>query len=197
MYARYTEFEFDPAARDAALRFWEAIALPSASRQPGWRAAYVLESEEHAGRLRTVTLWEEETDFERYRTSEDHALLGAGIQESGLRIVDREGLRVREAATSTGPLLRVTRAHIPAERSADVAAYWRDTGGPMMRRALGCRRAEAFLDGEGQGFTVLAEWASEEHARTFLESPEHGAFAAAMDKLGSVVQERITGRHIR
>jgi quinol monooxygenase YgiN len=196
MYARYTEFEFDPADRERVLRFWEEVALPSASRQPGWRAAWVLESDEREGALRTFTLWDDPADFERYRASDEHAVLGAGIRDSGLRTVAREGLWARHGATAAGPLVRVTRARFPAERLDEAAAFWRETGGPMRRRAPGCLRAEAFWAGEGDEFTLVAEWASPEAAQRFLDGPDHRAFAAAMDELGSVVVERVVGGRI-
>jgi heme-degrading monooxygenase HmoA len=196
MYARYTEFQFDARDRDAVLRFWETVALPSASRQPGWQAAYVLESDESEGVLRTFTLWDEPADFHRYRSSEEHAALGEGIRSSGLRIVVRDGLESRFMATSAGPLLRVTRARFDPARVADAAAYWRDAGGPMMRRAQGCRRAEGYWAGDGSEFVLVAEWASREAADAFLAGPDHRAFGAAMDELGSTVFDRIVGDHV-
>jgi quinol monooxygenase YgiN len=158
----------------------------------------VLESEETPGVLRTFTLWDAQADFDRYRASDEHVTLGTGIRDSGLRTAVRDGLTARFGASAGGPLLRVTRARFDAARVAEAAAYWRDTGGPMMRRAPGCRRADAFWAGEtGTEFTLVAEWASTEDAQRFLASPDHKAFGAAMDALGSSVFERIVGDLIR
>jgi quinol monooxygenase YgiN len=198
MYARYTEFQFDPADRDAMLRFWETIAIPSASRQAGWRAAYVLDSEETEGLLRTFTLWDGQADFERYKASDEHTTLGAGIRESGLRTATRDGLAARftASAATNVPLLRVTRARFPTDKVADAAEFWRTTGGPMMRRAPGCLGAEAYWAGDGTEFVLVAAWASREEAEGFLTGPDHRAFGAAMDDLGSKVLERIVGDRI-
>lgn len=196
MYSRYTEFHFDPDDRDAVVHFWESIAIPSASQQPGWRAAYVLESDEQAGVLRTITLWNAAADFERYQASEEHDKLGQGIKGSGLSIVARDGLTALQAATASGPVLRVTRARFDPARQIEAAAYWRETGAPMMRSAAGCMRAEAYWADEGNEFTLVAEWASREDAERFLTSPDHRAFGAAMDALSSTVSERIVGDRI-
>jgi heme-degrading monooxygenase HmoA len=195
MYARYTEFQFDAPSRDAVMVFWRTVAVPSASRQPGWRAAYILESDETAGVLRTVTLWDAPEDFQRYYTSDEHQVLGAGIKGSGLRGVARDGLQARFAATAAGPLFRITRAVFPPERSVAVETFWRETGRPMMLAAEGCLRAEAFWAAPG-AFTMVAEWRSQEHATAFLTGPDHGSFGAAMDALGSQIAERIVGDRI-
>jgi heme-degrading monooxygenase HmoA len=192
MYARYTEFEFDAASRDAVIDFWRTIAVPSASRQPGWRAAYILESDETAGVLRTLTLWDAPEDFQRYYSSDEHQVLGAGIKASGLRGKARDGLDAWFAATAAGALVRITRAAFPAEATAAVEAFWRETGRPMMLAAEGCLRAEAFWAAPGQ-FTLVAEWRSAEHAQAFLTGPEHKGFGASMDALGSTITERIVG----
>jgi heme-degrading monooxygenase HmoA len=92
MYSRYTEFQFDADRRDDVYRFWETIAVPSAQRQPGWRAAYILASDEQAGVLRTITVWDAPEDFQRYYASPEHQVLGDGIRASGLRGVARDGL---------------------------------------------------------------------------------------------------------
>jgi heme-degrading monooxygenase HmoA len=198
MYARYTKFQFDPADREAMLRFWETIAIPSASRQPGWRGAYVLDSEATSGLLRTFTLWDGPADFERYKASDEHSTLGAGIRDTGLTITERDGLVARFAAISTtsAPLLRITRARFGPDQAPGAADYWRTTGGPMMRRAPGCLGAEAYWAGDGTEFVLVAAWASREDAERFLEGPDHRAFGAAMDELGSVILERIVGDRI-
>lgn len=198
MYSRYTEFRFEPAGREGVLAFWETVALPSAAAQPGWRAAYILESLEAEGEgvLRTFTLWDERADFERYRSAPEHDRLGAGIRDSGLRITERDGLDVPFSATSGGPLLRITRARFAPEKREAAAAYWRGTGASLMRAAPGCLRADAYWAGEGDGFTLIAEWASREDADRFLSGPDHQAFGAAMDALGSEVVERIVGERI-
>ena len=196
MYSRYTEFTFAPTDRQAVVDFWEHVAIPSASRQPGWRAAYVLESDEVGGVLRTVTLWDTTADFERYQASAEHAELGRGIRDSGLSIVARDGLEALQAVTASGPVLRITRARFDPTRQVDAATYWRETGGPMMRAAPGCMHAEAYWADEGNEFTLVAEWASREDAERFLASPDHRAFGAAMDALSSAVSERIVGDRI-
>jgi quinol monooxygenase YgiN len=195
MYARYTEFQFDAQSRDAVMDFWATIAVPSASRQPGWRAAYILESDETAGVLRTVTLWDAPEDFQRYYTSDEHQVLGAGIKASGLKGVARDGLVARFAATAAGPLFRITRADFAPERQVEVEAFWRETGRPMMLAADGCLSAEAFWAAPGR-FTLVAEWRSAEHAHAFLTGPDHHAFGASMDALGSTIAERIVGERI-
>jgi quinol monooxygenase YgiN len=198
MYSRYTEFRFQPSDREDVLAFWETTALPSASAQPGWRAAYVLESLESDGEgvLRTFTLWDERADFERYRAAPEHDRLGAGIRASGLRITERDGLDVPYSATSGGPLLRITRARFAPEQREAAAAYWTETGAALMRAAPGCLRADAYWADDGTGFTLIAEWAGRDDAERFLSGPEHRAFGAAMDALGSEVVERIVGERI-
>jgi quinol monooxygenase YgiN len=199
MYSRYTEFQFDADRRDDVHRFWETIAVPSAARQPGWRAAYILASEEQPGVLRTITVWESPEDFQRYYTSPEHQVLGDGIRASGLRGVARDGLDAwfgETAPEAAGPLLRVTRAQVDPDKVAEATRFWRDEGGPMMRRAPGCLRADGYWGAEPGEFILLAEWASQDAATAFLQGPDHTAFGAAMDAFGSVVQDRIVGDRI-
>jgi quinol monooxygenase YgiN len=195
MYARYTEFEFDPSDRESVLEFWESTAVPSASRQPGWRGAYVLESDEREGALRTFTLWESAADFERYQASEEHGTLGAGIRGSGLRTVAREGLSARFMAAASGALVRVTRATAPLEQVGAVTSWWREEGGPITRRAPGCTRAEAYWSAPGR-FELVVAWTDRGAAQAFLEGPDHARFKEAMDGMGCTVVERIAGDRV-
>ncbi len=199
MYSRYTEFQFDADRRDDVYRFWETIAVPSAQRQPGWRAAYILASDEQAGVLRTITLWDAAEDFQRYFSSPEHQVLGDGIRASGLRGVARDGLEAWFGAVApepTGPLVRVTRARIDPDKVAEASRFWREEGGPMMRRAAGCVRADGYWGGEPGEFILLAEWASQEEADRFLTGPNHKAFGKAMDAFASTVTDRIVGERI-
>lgn len=199
MYSRYTEFQFDADRRDDVYRFWETIAVPSAARQTGWRAAYILASDEQAGVLRTITIWESAADFERYYSSPEHQVLGAGIKASGLRGVARDGLDTwfgEVAPAPVGPLLRITRARIDPDHVDAAATYWREQGGPLMRAADGCLRADAYWGAEPGEFLLVAEWTSMEAAGAFLSGLQHKAFGAAMDTYGSVVSDRIVADRI-
>lgn len=80
MYARYTEFEFDVPDRERVLAVWTDLGIPGISRQPGWRGATILESDEQPGTLRLVTLWDSQADFERYYTAPEHQDLSAAIR---------------------------------------------------------------------------------------------------------------------
>lgn len=199
MYSRYTEFQFDADRRDDVYRFWEEVAVPSAATQPGWRAAYILASDEQAGLLRTITLWDDAADFERYYASPEHQVLGAGIKGSGLRGVARDGLTAWFGAVAPGPvapLVRVTRAQIDAEQTEAASTFWREQGGPLMRGAVGCLRADAYWGAAPGEFILVAEWASAEAAQAFLSGTDHHAFGASMNEFGSVVSDRIVGDRI-
>jgi quinol monooxygenase YgiN len=199
MYSRYTEFQFDADRRDDVYRFWQTVAVPSAARQPGWRAAYILASDEQDGVLRTFTVWDSADDFQRYYASPEHQVLGAGIKASGLRGVARDGLDAwfgEVAPPAAAPLLRVTRARIDAEHVDAASSYWREQGGPLMRAAEGCLRADGYWGAEAGEFILIAEWASQAAAQAFLSGPDHKAFGAAMDAFGSVVSDRIVGDRI-
>jgi heme-degrading monooxygenase HmoA len=195
MYARYTELEFPADRREDVLALWRDIAVPSASRQPGWRGSTILESQDQPGVLRLVTLWDAPEDFERYYTGEEHVGLSDAIKASGMRGKVRDGLTAHHAAIPKGPLYRVIRATVPPERTADVESFWKETGRPMMLRAADNISAEAFWAGEGQ-FTIVSEWRSKESAQAFLDGAEHKEFGRAMDGFGAHVTERIVGDRI-
>ncbi len=199
MYSRYTEFQFDADRRDDVFRFWEEVGVPSAAAPAGWRAAYILASDEQAGVLRTITVWDDAADFERYYASAEHEVLGAGIKGSGLRGVARDGLTAwfgEVAADPVAPVLRVTRAQIDVELVEAATAFWRGQGGPLMRGAAGCLRADAYWGAAPGEFILVAEWASAEAAQAFLSGADHQAFGAAMNEFGSVVSDRIVGDRI-
>jgi quinol monooxygenase YgiN len=195
MYARYTELEFDVADRERVLAVWRDLGVPSASKQPGWRGSTILESEDRPGTLRLVTLWDAPEDFDRYYTGAEHVALSDAIKAAGMRGKLRDGLVAHHAATPIGPRFRVIRASVPPDRAADVEGFWLETGQPMMRRAPGNLRAEAFWAGEGQ-FTIISEWRSQDDAQTFLDGPDHQVFGATMDGFGVTVTERIVGDRI-
>lgn len=195
MYARYTELEFEAADRDKVLALWRDIAVPSASVQPGWRGSTIMESQDRPGVLRLVTVWDAPEDFERYYTGEEHVGLSDAIKASGMRGVVRDGLTAHHAAIPRGPLYRVIRASVPIERTADVEAFWKQTGRPMMLRAADNISAEAFWAGEGQ-FTIISEWRSASAAQAFLDGAEHKEFGRTMDGFGANVTERIVGDRI-
>lgn len=196
MYSRYTTFSFDEADRQRVLDFWEQIAVPSASRQEGWRGALILESVESAGRLRTATLWESKEAFDCYYASDEHKTLGAAIREARLHVDDRDGLDVLFDARPGGGILRITQARVKPDRIDDVAAYWRSTGCSLINRQPGCLRAEAYWGAEPGHFNLVIEWRSLADAERFLTGDDHKAFGAALDEcvtevFGRTVLERI------
>jgi quinol monooxygenase YgiN len=195
MYARYTEFEFDAQDRERVLAVWSEVGIPSASRQPGWRGATILESEEQPGLLRLVTLWDSPADFERYYTGPEHDGLSAAIKGSGMRGRVRDGLTAHHAATPSGSLVRITRATVPAAQVDAVSAWWREEGRPITLRATGCLRAEAYWSEPGR-FELVVSWTDRAAARAFLEGPDHARFKAAMESMGCSVVERIVGDRI-
>jgi len=195
MYARYTELVFEAADRDKVLALWHDIAVPSASVQPGWRGSTILESQDTPGVLRLVTLWDAPEDFDRYYTGPEHVGLSDAIKESGMRGVLRDGLTAHHAAIPRGPLYRVIRATVPPERIADVEAFWKGTGQPMMLRSADNIAAEAFWAGEGQ-LTIVSEWRSAAAAQGFLDGADHKEFGRSMDGFGAHVTERIVGDRI-
>jgi heme-degrading monooxygenase HmoA len=195
MYARYTEMEFDTDQRQQVLAVWRDIGVPSASRQPGWRGAIILESEEDDGRLRMVTLWDTQTDFENYYTGTEHEALSAAIKGAGMRGKVRDGLTAHHVATPAGGIIRITRATVPPERTGEVEDYWRATGKPLHDGAHGCIRAEAYWSEPGR-FELVVAWASREHAQAFLDGPRHAEFKASMDGMGSTPTDRIVGERI-
>ena len=195
MYARYTEFEFDAVDREQVLAVWSDVGIPSASRQPGWRGATILESDEQPGLLRLVTLWDSPADFERYYTGPEHEGLSAAIKASGMRGRVRDGLTAHHAATPPGALVRVTRASVPLEQVDAVSAWWREEGHPITQRAAGCLRAEAYWSEPG-GFELVVSWTDRAAAKAFLDGPDHARFKAAMDTMGCTVVERIVADRI-
>jgi quinol monooxygenase YgiN len=195
MYARYTEIEFDAQDRERVLAVWSEVGIPSASRQPGWRGATILESDERPGTLRLVTLWDSRADFERYYDAPEHEGLSAAIKASGMRGKLRDGLTAHHVATPAGSLVRVTRASVPLEQAGAVEAWWRDEGGPITREAPGCLRAEAYWSEAGR-FELVVAWTDRAAAQAFLEGPAHARFKAAMEGMGCTVVERIVGDRI-
>jgi quinol monooxygenase YgiN len=195
MYARYTEFEFDAADRERVLAVWSEIGIPSASRQPGWRGATILESEDTPGLLRLVTLWESRDDFERYYALPEHGPLTAAIKGSGMRGRARDGLNALHAATAPGSLVRVTRGRVDPAQTEAVAAWWRAEGKPMTLEAPGCLRAEGYWSEPGR-FELVVHWTDRDAAKAFLEGPAHARFKASMDGMGCAVVERIVADRI-
>ena len=195
MYARYTEFEFDADDRDRVLAAWEEVGIPSASQQPGWRGATILESQDNPGLLRLVTLWESPEDFERYYAAPEHIGLSEAIKSSGMRGRVRDGLIAHHAATPAGSLVRITRGAVDPGQTDAVAAWWRSDGKPLTLEAPGCLRAEAYWSEPGR-FELVVHWTDREAAKAFLEGPLHARFKASMDALGCSVVERIVGERI-
>ena len=179
-YSRYTAFGLDADDRDRALAFWHDVGVPSASTQPGFRLAVILESEETPGRLRTLTVWDRREDFDAYYASDDHQVLGAAIKASGLRVEERDGLSALHVVRPPVGHLRVTEAELPASAVDRVRAYWRDEGRALLLRQPGCLRAEAYLAGDPARFVVAIGWRSEAHADAFRAHPDHRAFGAGL-----------------
>jgi quinol monooxygenase YgiN len=195
MYARYTEFEFDADDRDRVLAVWSEVGIPSASRQPGWRGATILESQDTPGLLRLVTLWESAADFERYYSAPEHVGLSDAIKGSGMRGRLRDGLTAHHVATAAGSLVRVTRGEVDPERADDVAEWWRQEGRPLTQEAPGCLRAEAYWSAPGR-FELVVAWTDRDAAQAFLDGPAHARFRTSMDAMGCRVVERIVGDRI-
>ena len=195
MYARYTEFEFDAEDRERVLAVWSEVGIPSASRQPGWRGATILESEDTPGLLRLVTLWDGPADFERYYSAPEHVGLSEAINGSGMRGKVRDGLIAHHVAAPPGSIVRVTRGEVDPANTDAVAAWWRDEGRPLTVEAPGCLRAEAYWSAPGR-FELVVAWTDRDAAQTFLDGPAHGRFKASMDGMGCRVVERIVGDRI-
>jgi quinol monooxygenase YgiN len=195
MYARYTEFEFDAQDRDRVLAVWSEVGIPSASQQPGWRGATILESQDSPGLLRLVTLWDSAEDFERYYAAPDHVGLSEAIKGSGMRGRVRDGLTAHHAATSAGSLVRVTRGTVDPANAEAVSAWWRAEGKPLTLAAPGCLRAEGYWSEPGR-FELVVAWTDREAAKAFLEGPAHATFKTSMDAMGCTVVERIVADRI-
>ena len=195
MYARYTEMEFDPDDRERVLAVWSEVGIPSISRQPGWRGATILESEESAGVLRMVTVWDSQSDFERYYAAPEHVDLSAAIKGSGMRGKVRDGLTAHHVATPAGSLVRITRGEVDPAQTDAVATWWREEGRPMTQEAPGCLRAEAYWSEAGR-FELVVAWTDRAAAQAFLKGPAHARFKESMDGMGCRVVERIVGDRI-
>ncbi len=179
-YSRYTAFAVDAADRDRARAFWREVGVPSATSQPGFRLAVILESEESPGRLRTVTVWDRREDFDAYYASDEHQTLGAGIKGSGMRVEDRDGLRALHVAPARVGHLRVTEADLPPEAVERVRRYWHEEGMSLLRRQPGCVSADAYVAADPDRLVVVIGWRTEQDAEAFRDRPDHRAFAEGL-----------------
>jgi heme-degrading monooxygenase HmoA len=194
-YSRYTAFGLDADDREHALEFWQQIGVPSASSQPGFRLAVILESDETPGRLRTITVWDRREDFDAYYASEEHQRLGAAIKGSGLRVEERDGLVALHVAPARVGHLRVIEADLPADAVDRVRTFWREHGRSLLQRQPGCLRAEAFVRAEPQRLVVSIGWRSEDDAEAFRDHPDHHAFAEGLGPDVKVVS-RTSANHL-
>jgi heme-degrading monooxygenase HmoA len=179
-YSRYTAFGLDEDDRERALAFWQDVGVPSASAQPGFRLAAILESDEAPGRLRTITVWDRREDFDAYYASDDHQVLGAAIKASGLRVEDRDGLRALHVVNAPVGHLRVTEAELPPAAVDSARTFWHEAGRALLLRQPGCLRAEAYVAGDPQRLVVAIAWRSEADADAFRAHPDHHAFGAGL-----------------
>ncbi|MCZ7589131.1 MAG: antibiotic biosynthesis monooxygenase [Gaiella sp.] len=173
MYSRYSAFTFDDEARGRAMAFWSDVGAPVAATQPGFQLATILESDETPGRLRTLTVWRRQEDFERFYSSDDHQVINARIRESGLRIDDRDGLTVRHLVEPEAGEVRLIRARVPVERLDEVVGFWRRTGRAIIESQPGCVRARAFIDRDQSLLILQIHWRSASDGRAFVESEQH------------------------
>lgn len=186
-YGRYTAFLFDKEGRsfDESDRkrmrdFWQNTGVPNACEAEGWRGLSIVESLETAGRLRTLTSWESKEAFDRYYTGDAHKDVVTAIREMGFRIDDRDGLEVLIDARAKGGVLRIIGSRVKPDRINDVAAYWRSTGGPLIRRQPGCLQADAYWGTEPGLFVLVIEWRSMTDCERFMASKEHQEFGAGL-----------------
>lgn len=194
-YARYTEFEYDPARREEVLAFWHEPDTAHPTEQPGFVRGFVLDSQEQPGRLRVLTLWRRSEDFDAFFASPGHQQVGPSLGERSAKIVDRDGLESElllvspeleqagsgDAATPTDPRdqaghVRIIRARIlDRSRNDELREFWRAQGRAALERAEGVHAARAYLDEAAGIFVIQVWWSDAETATAFVASEEHEA----------------------
>lgn len=183
MYCRYTSFAFDGQDRSAVVDFWDRHGAPLAARQPGFRGALVMESEERDATLRTLTLWRGQRDFQSFSSSPDHAPVTAGIRDSGMSVIDRDGLTVLHDVRPRAGEVRCIRCRVHDGATAGLREFWQTTAKRAVERAPGCIKAEAFVDPQRLEFVLMVWWRTHEDAERFRLSGEHReAFVEGLER---------------
>lgn len=71
MYARATIWKFRPGTTDEAIRIIHDIMIPSASKQAGFKGAFILQHDTDPDKHIVISLWESKTDLLATRPPED------------------------------------------------------------------------------------------------------------------------------
>lgn len=175
-YARYTEFTYDPDRRDEVVAFWNDPTTSHPTGQPGFQRGYVLDSAEEPGRLRVVTVWEGQQQFDDYYATPGHQAVGPDLAERSARIVARDGLGsvLELEAPSPAGHIRIIRARVKEGTDLDaLRTYWRTEGRAALEAAPGNHGARAFLDEAAGIFVIQVFWETEEAAIAYVASDDH------------------------
>lgn len=183
MYSRYTAFRFDPDDRTSVHQFWETVGGPVAARQPGFRGGLVLESNENAGVVRAVTMWDDMADFERFSTGPEHDPIVNGIKATSMSTTDRDGLGSIVHLEPLPAEVRVVHVSINEGAADRFVEFWSTQGKAIVESAPGCLRADAYVDRERGEAMLCFQWRTVEDGQRFRESAIHNeTFAPAIEQ---------------
>ena len=180
-YARYTQFEYDPARRDEVLAHWRDPETSHPTNEPGFVRGFVLDSVEQPGLLRVVTLWGPPEQFGACFASPGHQAIGGTMGERSAKITVRDGLEDVLLLAPPAPLERDDAGHVRIIRArirdnASIPAlreFWRTSGRKALESAEGVHASRAYVDEAAGLFIIQVWWSDAETATAFVASDEH------------------------
>lgn len=182
LYARYTEYAYDPERTQEVFDFWRDPSTTRPQGQPGFHAGYVFDSEDSPGLIRIVTMWKDRESFEAYFATPGHMGIGDQLAELGVTNTARDGLHSElEMEQSVGHVRIIRTELLDPAFAPEVIAFWQQRGRAVLERAA--HRARAYLDEAKGMFVVQLWWGSAEQADAFVASEAHRVeFEEPMDR---------------
>lgn len=187
MYVRLSVLDFDPDQQAAVEEYFAAEGSAGPAGQPGWAGSAVL-AEEAPGRLRTLTYWNQESDFVDFHTGR-HQPVNQAFAELGVRVSERSAARTIVPPVLQGRFVKLVTIDASPEKFEAITQYWRETGRVLVLAQPGAVRAEAYRSGE-QEITIWFEWDSPAAAEQFRNTPAHEEFGRGMGTPAELVRRR-------